>query len=587
MFEHLVEKKNLPGYQCRAGSLTIRRLFIQATGQVSISGEGMRLIPAQVLGCDSAAERRVFGYLAEVGFSAYDVALHSLNIGHHEYKRWGEADFFIIGKRGILLLEVKGGRVACKDGIWEFTNRQNETNRKKEGPAEQAKSAYFSLEKNYLNPKFYKELKGVPRGWAVVFTDIPRLASDGSTLLPEHPDEITAYEDDCKGHNSFKKFLSRAYDHWASKQRNPVELSPALANAISDSLRPNFERVPSLNSQLRDMEQRLYQFTEEQYEKLDAIAENERILVAGGAGTGKTFVAAACARYEEAGGRSVLFLTRSNYLASFLGNQGLPKGVTIATIDEIPKFREEGKAWDVLVVDEGQDLCSLECIDLVDGVLVGGWENGRWRWFGDPNYQVSPSFPVEEDCVDYLKSKGVATNLKNNIRNAGKIVEAIKLLAGADVGKPSSKPDSGIVDLQLVDTENEILPRAAAAVGKWLNDDDQLPRNSIAMLVPRSDEIDKAIKLLAAKKVRAEALSERALGGNPRDCVLVATIEDFKGLERPLVCVAGLGQEDGFASSAYKAISRANHVLTLVATRDSVAELTGKAASQNVGQGGN
>lgn len=547
----------------------------------------MRLIPAQILGGDSAAERRVFGYLAEVGFSGYDIALHSLNIGHHEYKRWGEADFFLIGRRGILLIEVKGGRVACKDGIWEFTNRMNETNQKKEGPAGQAKSAYFSLEKNYLNPKFYRELNGVPRGWAVVFTDIPRLASDGSTLLPEHPDEITAYEEDCKGHNSFKKFLTRAYDHWASKQRNPVELSSGLVKSISDWLRPNFERVPSLNSQLRDVEQRLYQFTDEQYEKLDAIAENERILVAGGAGTGKTFVAAACARYEDAEGRSVLFVTRSSFLAGFLGNQGLPGGVTVATIDHVPKFISEGRVWDVLIVDEGQDLCSLECIDSLDRVLVGGWENGRWRWFGDPNYQVSPSFPVDQDCLNYLKSNGVATNLKNNIRNAGKIVEAIKLLAGADVGKPSSKPDSGIVDLQLVDADSEILPRACAAVRKWLSDDDQLPRNAIAMLVPSNDQIEKAVALLAAKNVRSEALSTRALGGKPRDCVLVATIEDFKGLERPLVCVAGLGHEHGFASSAYKAISRANHALTLVATRDSVAELTGKTALQSSVKGGN
>lgn len=545
----------------------------------------MKLVPAQILGCDSAAERKIFGYLSEVSLSAYDVALHSLNIGHHEYKRWGEADFFIVGRRGILLLEVKGGRVACKDGIWEFTNRDGETNRKKEGPAAQAKSAYFSLENNYLNPKFYRELKGVPRGWAVVFTDISRLASDGSTLLPEHPDEITAYEDDCKGHNSLKKFLARAYDHWASKQKNPVELSPALVKAISDSLRPNFERVPSLNSQLRDMEQRLYQFTEEQYEKLDAIAENDRILVSGGAGTGKTFVAVACARYEQAAGRSVLFLTRSSYLATFLGNQGLPVGVTVATIDEVPGFRAVGKTWDALVVDEGQDLCSLECIDQVEGVLAGGWEKGRWRWFGDPNYQVSPSFPVDEDCIKYLKDRGVATNLKNNVRNAGKIVEAIKLLAGADVGKPSSKPDGGIFDLHLVDREDEILPRAVAAVRKWLADDDELPRNAIAMLVPSANEIDEAVALLSAKKIRSEALSSRALGAKPRDCVLVAAVEDFKGLERPLVCVVGLGNEHGFASSAYKAISRANHVLALVATRDAVAELTTKAALQAAERG--
>lgn len=529
----------------------------------------------------------MFGYLTEVGFSPYDVALHSLNIGHHEYKRWGEADFFMVGRRGILLLEVKGGRVACKDGIWEFTNRKNETNRKKEGPAEQAKSAYFSLEKNYLNPKFYRELTRVPRGWAVVFTDIPRLASNGSTLLPEHPDEITAYEEDCRGHNTFKKFLARAYDHWASKQKNPIDLSPDLVKAISDSLRPNFERVPSLNSQLREVEQRLFQFTTEQYEKLDAISENQRILVVGGAGTGKTFVAAACARYEVAEGRSVLILTRSNYLASFLANQGFPDGVTIAAIDEIPKFVDERRTWDVLIVDEGQDLCSLECIDLLDRVVAGGWENGRWRWFGDPNYQVSPSFPVDQDCIDYLKSKGITTNLRNNIRNAGKIVEAIKVLAGADVGKPSSRADSGIVDLQIVDVESEILPRAAAAVRKWLNDDELLPRNSIAMLVPSGNDIEKAVALLSAKNVRSEALSKRALGGKPRDCVLVAAIEDFKGLERPLVCVAGLGQEQGFASSAYKAISRANHALTLVATRAAVAELTEKAAAQGARRGEN
>jgi hypothetical protein len=544
----------------------------------------MRLIPSQLLNSDSAAERTIFGYLNEIGFSAYDIGLHSLNIGHHEYKRWGEADFFLISRRGILLLEVKGGRVACKDGIWEFTNRHGETNRKKEGPAEQAKSAYFSLEKNYLHPKFYRELKGVPCGWAVVFTDIPRFASDGSTLLPEHPDEITAYEDECKGHNSFKKFLARAYDHWASKQRSPVDLSPQAVRAIASSLRPNFEQVPSLNSQLRDVEQRLYQFTDEQYEKLDAISDNDRILVTGGAGTGKTFVAAACARYEAAEGRSVLLVTRSQYLATFLANQGLPETVTVASIEEISQFVDDGKKWDVLIVDEGQDLCSLECLDLVESVLEGGWEKGRWRWFGDPNYQVSPSFPVDQDCLEYLRIHGVATSLKNNIRNAGKIVEAIKLLAGADVGKPSSRPDSGTVDLQLVENESEILPQAALAVRKWLSNDDQLPRNSIALLVSSPADAEKAVELLSAKDVRAEALSKRALGGKPRDCVLVATIEDFKGLERPLVCVAGLGGQD-FASSAYKAISRANHALVLVATRSSITELTEKAASAGARQG--
>ncbi len=106
------------------------------------------------------------------------------------------------------------------------------------------------------------------------------------------------------------------------------------------------------------------------------------------------------------------------------------------------------------------------------------------------------------------------------------------------------------------------------------------------MLVPTSNEIDKALELLEAKNVRSEALSKRALGGKPRDCVLVSTIEDFKGLERPLVCVAGLWHEHGLASSVYKAISRANHAVTLVATRECMAELANKAASHGFCKGG-
>lgn len=47
------------------------------------------------------------------------VALHSLNLPRHQYKRWAEADFIILCESGLLLLEVKGGRIACNNGVWE------------------------------------------------------------------------------------------------------------------------------------------------------------------------------------------------------------------------------------------------------------------------------------------------------------------------------------------------------------------------------------------------------------------------------------------------------------------------------------
>ena len=109
------------------------------------------MIPSSVLKFNSTAEKRVFEMLAQINFGPADIALHSLNIAEHSYKRWGEIDFLLLTRRGILALEVKGGRVACRNGLWEYTNREGKTTRKRESPASQAASAYFALEKNYVD----------------------------------------------------------------------------------------------------------------------------------------------------------------------------------------------------------------------------------------------------------------------------------------------------------------------------------------------------------------------------------------------------------------------------------------------------
>jgi hypothetical protein len=329
----------------------------------------LKLLPPAILNKVSDAEQRVFSFLQQVSFGPSDVALHSLNIGHHEYKRWGEADFVIISTRGILLLEVKGGRVACKNGVWEFTNRNDETNAKKEGPAAQASSAFFSLEKNYLKPKFFRELAGIPMGFGVVLCDVPRLTSTGASTLPELPDEITAYKNDCSGHNSFRDYLEKAFDHWETKRNDPKRLAPSVIARIASELRPNFERVPTLDSQLRHAARDLSQFTDEQYQRMDEIADNERILVSGGAGTGKTFVAAACARYEASEGeRKVLLVTRSPFLASFLLTHEFPANVTVSTIEGLATGGCQ-ETWDTVIVDEGQDLCDPVSLDVMDKLI--------------------------------------------------------------------------------------------------------------------------------------------------------------------------------------------------------------------------
>ena len=110
----------------------------------------MKVIPKQVFKKTSTAEKTVHKLLSQIRLSNFDLALHSLNLGPDDKKRWNEADFIILSEIGIFTLEIKGGRVTCNNGIWEFKNKYGEIDRKRVGPGEQAKDNHFVLEKHFL-----------------------------------------------------------------------------------------------------------------------------------------------------------------------------------------------------------------------------------------------------------------------------------------------------------------------------------------------------------------------------------------------------------------------------------------------------
>lgn len=537
-------------------------------------GAPLKLIPATPFGTPSNAETKVFGFLQGVRFGPKDVALHSLNIGKHEYKRWGEIDFLLVTRRGLLVLEVKGGRVACKEGMWEFTNRHGEVTRKKESPAAQAGSAFFSLEKNYLKPGFKNSLRGVPMGWAVVFPDIERSAGPAAGLSAEQPDEITAYREDCAGPNSFKRFLDRAFDHWADRGgARTSELDDGQVASITSFLRPNFEKVPPLHAQLEGMDDELCMLSDEQCESMDELQDNDRMMVRGGAGTGKTFLAIACARYDAAEGKRVLVVAKNPYLISQLQGLALPGGVTVMAADEA-KAGEGGAPWDTLVIDEGQDLCDFGILDRLSGLVAGGWEGGRWRWFGDADNQVLAPASFDPDAHAYLRGLSAQRRLKDNIRNAPPIVAAIHEVAPVDMGRPRARGIGSEVRVVQAASQPALLSTLAKATAQFVSGERPARRQDIAVLVADLPAVQAAIEALAAVGVRAEAISPRSFQGKPRDSVLVARVEDFKGLERPIVVVAGLGgARDGkeIGMLAYTAYSRANHTLVVVTTGEEAA----------------
>ncbi|GGE57433.1 nuclease-related domain-containing DEAD/DEAH box helicase [Actibacterium pelagium] len=532
----------------------------------------MKMLPPSVLEFKSSAEERVFRMLEQIKFGPADVALHSLNLGKHKYKRWGEIDFLLVTRKGIIALEVKGGRVACRNGIWEYTNRFGEVSRRKESPAAQAVSAFFSLMDNYLKPRFRKELDGIPAGWALLFEGIDRVVTVGTSKMPELPDEITGYKPECAGHNTFKAYIDRVLDHFGERERGTSQQIPdGLISDIVSFLRPNFEQVPPLNSQLQEFDKELCELSEEQVRRLDELQENDRMSIFGGAGTGKTFLAMATARYDAAEGKTVLVVTRSRFLSSFLESHELPEGIRVCCLDDLTAEIAENGKRDVLVIDEGQDLCQIETLETLEGAVHQGLEGGRWRWFGDPNNQLSSAFHFDDFAYDYIKSHSFTRRLLDNIRNAPPIVESMTSIAEVDLGTPRSLGVGSEVKVSRVGSAADIPSRCAAIVAKIVSGNQPVQRSDVAVLLAGDVAVQDTVEELRSAGVRTEPLSSRALSGRKRDCVLVSTAEEFKGLERKVIFVAGLGdckEEISFKRSAYAAFSRANHTLQIICTEE-------------------
>jgi hypothetical protein len=112
----------------------------------------MRTVPSVVFDATSSAtERTVFDLLAASDLGAGATAYHSLNLARHDYKILGELDFVVLSPRGLLVLEVKGGGVNRRGGVFVYSDRYGVEHRSSEGPFQQARSGMFSLRRRLVD----------------------------------------------------------------------------------------------------------------------------------------------------------------------------------------------------------------------------------------------------------------------------------------------------------------------------------------------------------------------------------------------------------------------------------------------------
>ena len=546
----------------------------------------------------SGAERRMFNVIKGEGESDGWVCLHSLGLARHQQKRIGEADFVLVTNEGVFVLEVKGGRVRREGGVWVFTDRYGTEHRKTEGPFEQAATAMFSLERDIKAHFKGTRISEVRMGFGVIVPDI-----EFSTVGPDW-DQKQVY-DVTDRRNPFRKYVARLAEFWRERdKRRRRGLNKEDVRKLVEFLRADFDLVPSMDTVLDDASYQLLQLTNEQLTVLDALASEPRALIEGPAGSGKTLLAIEGARRSARLGNRVLLICYNKFLAAriqkVLADEFSSDTVLVSTLDSLmikliaksslaEEFQDRRSGagddlvfkelvpeyaglavledvvdpFDLLIIDEGQDLVATRNLDVIDGALKGGLRSGSWLVFLDSNNQSSIYDKVEKTALDSLRAMGRSQFLTINCRNTQEVAQHTNILAQPrvpSVGRISGPP----VEFVSFDAGKDPFDRLSGIL-KTLEGEGVRP-GRVSVLLARSPSQEQ-LELLHNLGVEPVTV-ENAASISDGPIATWAVVSGFKGLENDVVLLVGVEDIDGdwWRAVCYVGMSRARSRLYVFLT---------------------
>ena len=358
-------------------------------------------------------------------FHSFDYVTRDLN-----QKRWdGEIDFLLYHPvKGMLVVEVKGGVIAYRNGQWFQEDRPID-------PVEQAKRNKYAVMR-LLQDSLHRAIP-------LKFAHCVCFPSCGDReVWPAEALEIVLTGD-----------ALPYVEYFASKLLDEAPIPGNLRGTVAaeDILRvltPVFEYGKRLSERISVEEKQFFLFTEQQCALLDALENFPRLQIRGCAGSGKTIMAVKKAERLAARGQHVLLLCFNQLLAEHLQREVKDDpNIKAAAFfefciellrlseEQVGKYRSDPRlytevlpkllkdhlyrtcfCYDAIVVDEGQDF-TPEAWEVISMLVV---EDGPFYIFYDPDQNI---FTKELKLPDFGMPPVVLTK---NCRNTKKIFEALR-----------------------------------------------------------------------------------------------------------------------------------------------------------------
>jgi hypothetical protein len=374
-------------------------------------------------------------------------------------------------KYGFLSMEVKDGKVILQDGEWYRNGERFDPS-----PVRQAMNAMYAL-RDHLREKS-ETLKKVNMAHAVVFPDV--LSIEG--VLPPSCNEDML-------------FLNPRYENIESVVINCIFASgkkyPLSKEQIEDFYKfalPSAKLVWDPEAQRRYSLDAITRISDEQIRALRSLDINDRVLVSGVAGSGKTRLALLWAHQSARAGRNTLLSCYNDPLGRYLQSVSSPYetltvGPFLRTVSQFPGIPlleepEDPKArdhfwnvemidhlyeyaelsevkFDTIVLDERQDF-NDEWMEIIEKLLVD--ENSKILCVADPNQDLyDRGFFMPEGGSPWALAE-----LRINCRNTREIAEFVRNFGGGV--SASASPEGDPVMIVTVDDEAEFIESVLTAV---------------------------------------------------------------------------------------------------------------------------
>lgn len=482
-----------------------------------------------------------------------------------------EIDFLLLNPQyGLISIEVKGGEVDIKDGEWYRKKSGGQVFHFNPSPPRQAQNAAFRL-RDMLRDN-HQAFENIKIAHGVALPDVEAVTGD-------LPLEITRE----------MLFLAGDLTQIEEKIITCIEATQAR-HLLSDSLLQNFFRIvlPSSGMVFQPDAQRtiyreiLNHISLEQVRAMASLDENNRVVVLGSAGTGKTRLAIHWARRAMKRGEQTLLTCYNDPLSDFLkstaGDRLLPviepflrlinhlDGIT--PLDEPTVEEEKDLFWnqtlpeyvlanidkvkpeyDTIVVDEAQDFAP-SWLSLLEALLL---PNGKLLCVADMAqdlYQRGYQPPLSNP----LWTKG---RLAVNCRNTRQIALILKKIGGAQPA--TACPTGDPVQFVEVNSEQKALASVKNLISNHLGHHKRMPSDLV--IVCRTANERQRVRGMSTDEVKISSWGNRGL-----DHIACETFRRIKGLEADYVVVVSF-DGDFSKQELYVAASRARRNLTIIGSK--------------------